>query len=421
MPPASQKLYDWLMRRNVPGNTQQFDKEDFDRYCLKVGRDPFCVKWFVNCISKLISTGLLLVERRYRGYGYQVRVYHPWQIGENQNSQKSNQNSQKSTSNTDSAVDSCIYSKISTNNVEKIVVDRKKQAKLKNQLQQTKAGVESELQESKPKIIRRKFQGQEDDWGELSSPAVEQNVNKEGEERNREIEPQLEDKGVNSDDNPELVQEVKSDVIEPELATEEEGKNSADNPELVQEVKPDAIEPELATEEEEEIREVERPIINHKVVNTLIKEELNNTEKRFLNQLENLGAIVNETLIRVIQVTDTEKIQRSIEYIKRQKRSTYISNVAGYFVQCIKQDFGAKQEIDIRKVKEKDLPALFNQWYELAKKLGNATDKKKEFGEYWVKLSGRWEKWIDAIDRGMTIEYLKKTLKYYADTYGNKI
>ena len=55
-------------------------KEDFDKYCIDQGRKPFSVRWFVQCIQQLIDIKILVIHRRYRGHGYKVQAYHPWQI-----------------------------------------------------------------------------------------------------------------------------------------------------------------------------------------------------------------------------------------------------------------------------------------------------------------------------------------------------
>jgi len=77
-PPALKVLYFWLLSRAEAGEIQEFDKEDFDDYCIKKGRRKgYSTQWFVSCLKKLEKISLLTIVRRYRGYGYQVRVYPP--------------------------------------------------------------------------------------------------------------------------------------------------------------------------------------------------------------------------------------------------------------------------------------------------------------------------------------------------------
>ena len=75
--PAVRVLYFWLIKRAEPGTIQEFDKEDFDDYCIKMGRKPYSNYWFSHCVKKLSETPLLTIIRRYRGSGYKVQVYCP--------------------------------------------------------------------------------------------------------------------------------------------------------------------------------------------------------------------------------------------------------------------------------------------------------------------------------------------------------
>ena len=121
VPPAAQKIYKLLTRRAKPGTIQEFDKADFDKHCLSKGRQPFSIQWFTKSIQQLIDARVIQIVRKYRGYGYKLIAYHPWQLDEwllqTQNSNKSfsnsnksfsnsNKNFKKSTSDTDSSVPS---------------------------------------------------------------------------------------------------------------------------------------------------------------------------------------------------------------------------------------------------------------------------------------------------------------------------
>ncbi|MGK7897693.1 MAG: hypothetical protein AB4372_29775, partial [Xenococcus sp. (in: cyanobacteria)] len=79
-PRAAGRIFDFLTRRAKPGTSQQFDKDDFDQHCIKVGRKPYSNKWFKICFDMLVSIRVVQVERKFQGYGFQVRAYHPWQI-----------------------------------------------------------------------------------------------------------------------------------------------------------------------------------------------------------------------------------------------------------------------------------------------------------------------------------------------------
>ena len=76
--PTARVLYFWLLSRAEVGEIQEFDKEDFDEYCIRMGRRrAYSLRWFVICVKELEKTPLLEVIRRYRGYGYKVRVFCP--------------------------------------------------------------------------------------------------------------------------------------------------------------------------------------------------------------------------------------------------------------------------------------------------------------------------------------------------------
>ena len=60
---------------------------------------------------------------------------------------------------------------------------------------------------------------------------------------------------------------------------------------------------------------------------------------------------------------------------------------------------------------EEDKAAVFRHWYELARELGYCSGQEVRQGEQWVILSGCWEKWTAAMERGYSLDYLKKILK----------
>jgi hypothetical protein len=54
---------------------------------------------------------------------------------------------------------------------------------------------------------------------------------------------------------------------------------------------------------------------------------------------------------------------------------------------------------------------VFRHWYDLARELGYCTGQEIRDGEQWINLSGSWEKWEEAVNRGYSLEYLKKIMK----------
>ena len=54
---------------------------------------------------------------------------------------------------------------------------------------------------------------------------------------------------------------------------------------------------------------------------------------------------------------------------------------------------------------------VFRLWYDLAKELGYCSSQEVREEEQWVLISGSWEKWEAAINRGYSLEYLKGVMK----------
>ena len=133
--------------------------------------------------------------------------------------------------------------------------------------------------------------------------------------------------------------------------------------------------------------------------------KINNQQWRsHLNELDQLGVKINQTIINAVKFQKTEKVEGALALLKARKRDKYISNPAGYFIQALKEDWA-------RNVVTQDNPedkAIFRYWYDLARELGYCQGQEVRDGEQWVCLTGTWEKWEDAWKRGYTLEYLKK-------------
>lgn len=466
LPPLSQKLYTWMMRRMIPGKSQEFDFTDFNNYTMKVGGRTFSAKWFVKCLRLLEGTGLIEILRQYRGFGFKVIARHPWQLERyqnkdtnkfsqsekstnNLNSENGNKSSQKATSNADDSVPSYIYNQRKTNNLEEeenvVVLKNLQNKEVEEKLQPEGDDENSKIKSSISEILKRMKERAEANLKSKSSADFDENINKNTDnkiaakqersgrsgqpERSKQEQPKQEEK---QPQQPKQSDPEKKQVNSVNTVNKRSSNRSSEKVEQPKQQQPQQEnqkpkakakpKPKLKSEQQsEQPREVEKPIINADRVERVIREELSDRDKEFLRQLEDLGAIANETILNLIQKTDPAKIKRSIGYIREQRRVRYIKNVGGYFVQCIKGDWGAGiKAVNMEQVKEEDLPALFAQWYHLAQKLGVATRKKLVDGEYWAEMSGQWEKWKDAIKRGYTFEYLQKKLDYYVKNYGNQ-
>ena len=79
---------------------------------------------------------------------------------------------------------------------------------------------------------------------------------------------------------------------------------------------------------------------------------------------------------------------------------------------ALKGDWGAKNLVSEESGdREIDKGAIFRHWYDLARELGYCSGQEVREGEQCVCLSGSWEKWESALERGYSLNYLKKIMK----------
>ncbi len=130
--------------------------------------------------------------------------------------------------------------------------------------------------------------------------------------------------------------------------------------------------------------------------------------KKSIADLDAAGIPVNKTLRDLLKLYSKEKVDSAIALLKARKREQYIPNSAGYFVAALKGDWGNSLIGD--KDEEVDTISIFRHWYDLANELGYCSGQEVRDGEQWVNLGG-WEKWSAAIERGYSLDYLKKILK----------
>ncbi len=121
---------------------------------------------------------------------------------------------------------------------------------------------------------------------------------------------------------------------------------------------------------------------------------VNKEWKSHLDQLDQLGVGINPTVVKVVKANQKEDVDRAIALLKSRKRDGHVSNPAGLFVQALKQNWGS--EI----ASTEDSQATFRYWYQLARELGYCQSQEIRDNEQWVLLSGNWEKWQSAVDRG---------------------
>jgi hypothetical protein len=139
---------------------------------------------------------------------------------------------------------------------------------------------------------------------------------------------------------------------------------------------------------------------------------VNKDWEKQLEELDSTGIPMNKTVVNLLKMYSPEQIRGAIALVKARKRDQHIPNLSGYFVAALKGDWGGKQIVESPESgQELDTAAVFRHWYDLARELGYCNSQEIREGEQWVCVSGSWEKWVDAVKRGYSLEYLKKIMK----------
>ena len=434
-PTAVGRIFKFLTRRAKPGTTQQFDKDDFDQHCIRVGRKPYSKYWFRKCFEQLVSTRLVQVERTFRGYGYQVRVFHPWQIDdwivdEFKNSQTSdryknnhskqeqkasepgdrssarnhqdvnktcngvNKTCQKLTREHDSSVGGYRESR-EKGNTKANPIDG-------DRIKSTGDAPQSTGDRLNPKPIVKKtaFAAAPliDYWLEDENPS-----RADGKEVTINCGTTTKEKGVSSPDNggqhinccPPESNGLKTDLNINSGNVDSVSGGDKNNGRVDKKINKKSEKP-------------NRPTFEVKI---------NNKDWRsHLEQLDQLGVRGNKTIVNALKTFSRSKVEAAIALYRARKRETgYIENPCGYFMQALKEDWAgdrAKQVAIDNPQTPEDKAALFRYWFDLAKKMGNCSKSEiREDGEQWVCMSGTWEKFTSAWERGYTLEYLRKVMK----------
>ena len=139
--------------------------------------------------------------------------------------------------------------------------------------------------------------------------------------------------------------------------------------------------------------------------------KVNKNYKSLIPLLDGVGVAVNKAIRDLLKMYPAEKVESAIALLKARKRDQHVSNPSGYFVAALKGDWSSTNVVNNSESEEVDKEAVFRHWYDLGKQLGYCSGQKVQDGEQWICLSGSWEKWENAIERGYSLEYLKKILK----------
>ncbi|MCC0175816.1 hypothetical protein I4641_02320 [Waterburya agarophytonicola K14] len=141
---------------------------------------------------------------------------------------------------------------------------------------------------------------------------------------------------------------------------------------------------------------------------------VNKKWKELIPLLDSAGVPINRTIKDLLKLYPAEKVEGAIALVRARKREQHIPNPSGYFVSALKGDWSSQNivESDLdRQSSEVDKGAVFRHWYDLSRELGYCSGQEIREGQQWVCLSGSWEKWESALERGYSLEYLKKIMK----------
>ena len=131
---------------------------------------------------------------------------------------------------------------------------------------------------------------------------------------------------------------------------------------------------------------------------------VNKEWKAQVDELDQLGVRINSTVVRVVKANQKEDVGRAIALLRSRKRDGHVENCAGFLVAALKENWASQIS------SSQDEGTTFRYWYQLARELGYCKGQEVREGEQWVLLSGNWEKWEFAVDRGYNVEYLRKVL-----------
>ncbi len=131
---------------------------------------------------------------------------------------------------------------------------------------------------------------------------------------------------------------------------------------------------------------------------------VNKEWKTHLDELDQLGVGINATVVKVVKTNQKEDVERAIALLKARKRDGHVSNPSGFFVSALKQNWASEV------ASNEDSQGTFRYWYQLARELGYCQGAEVRDNEQWVNLGGIWEKWESAVERGYSVDYLRKVL-----------
>ena len=119
--------------------------------------------------------------------------------------------------------------------------------------------------------------------------------------------------------------------------------------------------------------------------------------KAQVDELDSLGVRINSTVVKVVKANQKDDVERAIALLRSRKRDGHLENPAGFLVAALKEDWASQIS------SSQDEGTTFRYWYQLARELGYCQSQEVRDNEQWVLLSGNWEKWQSAVNRGYSV------------------
>lgn len=412
-PRAVGRIFKFLTRRAKPGTSQQFDKDDFDQHCIKVGRKPYSKYWFRKCFEQLVGTRLVQVERTFQGYGYQVRVYHPWQIDdwivdEFKNSQTSDRSKNNHSKQEQKATEQGDRS--SNRNHQDF---NKTCSNVNKTCQKSTCDRHSSVALDRESREKGNTKADSNDGDRIKSTG-----NTPKSKCDRPITKPIPKKTAFAAASPSTKE--KNTAFTQEKGCDDTNHHSSESTSLKNDLNVNSGDVRESNDVDKTQQRVDVKInkkTSDRTPSPKFDVKINNKEWRsHLEQLDQLGVTGNKTIVNALKTFSTEKVEAAIAlYQQRKREAGYIENPCGYFVQALKEDWAgqkAKQVINDDSQTPEDKAALFRYWFDLAKEMGHCSKSEiREDGDRWVCMSGIWEKFTAAWERGYTLEYLRKLMK----------
>ena len=355
LPAAAIHLYEWAMRNIPSGAEQEFTKQEYDKYCLQVGKKPPGQRWFNACIKKLIETRLLKVIYRCQGRWFRIIAYHPWQLD-------------------DWLLEDIKKNKKIPKRNEKIPERNEKIPERNEKIPENGSNVDSTVDSCREKKVRKEKQCKD-----KPKKAVEVNVAAAPKKNN----------GKKCDFS-QGKSEERGFIPQPKVKDQNEDLNASKS-------------------NNQQVNQKE------KVPPPKIDEKINNKKWRsHLEQLDDLGVRENDTIRKAVKKYSTEQVEATIALYRKRKREGYIETPNGFFMDALKGNWAGENARMDDPLKEEDQAARFRYWFDLMKELGHYAYFEEIDGEMWVYQTGGSNpaKYSELRER-WSLDLLRKTVKGY--------